>query len=602
MGVIYATATSNGNSARLIRYIIPILAILAIAVVLKIFNKIEIKKNKTTKIFMAIAAIAGACILWSNDGGVSTYITISFVYFLILIKKYKTNIKKILLYTLMYIGVSVLSALIILAIVTRGNVLSWFKYTLGVSSYQMWYYQNAFLKENMSILDIRLDVSHIIMIVLALYYTIQLFRSKDRKEVIRFALLDIVPIAYLCGTYLYQFLSGGTNAEVLVCAMGILVYNYIFLLVKKLLKWKMPIKAKGIIKKATAILILLTAFVSIIFITSDAIKRKREGEVVGKYVEGLKGYLTRYGQSINDTVERVGNDKIFSTYASAVEVATNQYQPSGTDYIIHVLGDKQREEYIDSFKKGDFRYVATTDVDMSDDTCWIRNANWFFYKELYKEYKPVFVSEYNMYWEKKGKTEVASGNTNLNITKKNEGFYTLRVTTENQGFNGVASIKLGYNSKFKKGFFQSLDINRYVNVFDKSVEKLSRYKYKCFLLPTNSEEYYIPITIIDGVGEIDIETYPQDNTELEINNANIEEVFDVNLKYCYGSNLRPNENNTVYVKKNKQNGVILKGVKSIKIGDYEANVELTEDKNFYMLKIDGDASKFEYPNAFEVIK
>lgn len=93
--------------------------------------------------------------------------------------------------------------------------------------------------------------------------------------------------------------------------------------------------------------------------------------------------------------EYVGEEKVFSTYASALEVMTDQFQPSGTDYIIHVLGDKPRQEYLETFCEWDFRYVTTIKETYDEWEYWVRNANCFFIGSFIKNttrYGPIYIS------------------------------------------------------------------------------------------------------------------------------------------------------------------------------------------------------------------
>lgn len=52
-----------------------------------------------------------------------------------------------------------------------------------------------------------------------------------------------------------------------------------------------------------------------------------------------------------DTDTFLDGEEFFATYASAQEVVSDTFQPSGTDYIIHVLGDEQRYDYIEAFNE-----------------------------------------------------------------------------------------------------------------------------------------------------------------------------------------------------------------------------------------------------------
>ena len=110
--------------------------------------------------------------------------------------------------------------------------------------------------------------------------------------------------------------------------------------------------------------------------------------------------MTALYPDLEETSDFLDGEPFFATYASAQEVMEDTYQPSGTDYIIHVLGDKPREEYLRVFEEGDFRYAATMREEYTLWEFWVQRANWFFYRELYRNWHPVFANTYEMYWER----------------------------------------------------------------------------------------------------------------------------------------------------------------------------------------------------------
>lgn len=588
-----------GNSARLIRIIILPILILLIYVGFKFIDNTRIKKiAKNTelvkKIYMAV--IAGFSILWSNDGGIATYISISFVFFILLIKKYKKNIKEIIKYTAMYIGISVISFLMILVIITRGNVLSWFEFNFGVSSYQKWYYGVAYGKENISLVGIDTSIINTVLVIISIYYVYRTFKEKSEDDVIRYAMLSFVTIASILTAYLYWFLSGGTSKDMLNLVMLILIVNYFILIFDKIKKEE---KVKYVLKVGIVILSLGT----IVTNTGLQLKNRKNRDSKAIYIEKLGGYFTSLGESIEYATERIGQDKVFSTYASAIEAVTGQFQPTGTDYIIHCLGDKQRKEYIEEFHQGNFKYVDTVDKN-NGFRYWIRNANWFFYRELYKDYKPTFLTEYNIFYEKKENNEKndVEKNGKIEMIKKNDETYIVKVKVDDENYNGIIDVKLSYSSKFKRSFFRTLDINKYVYVRDITLHSISDSENIDYNIPNESKEYYVPITVIDGKGEIEITSYPLNNSELEIKTAEITGYYDVMYKYCYASQ-ENNESNKLYIDDNAENRAIMKNAKAIKLGDKQAKIIKSVEANGKIeLEIDEEASYFAYPNFFEVIK
>ncbi len=597
-----------GVSARLIRMIIAPLSALLLFLVLKkdkLKEKHKIDATLLKKVLFAI--IGGACILWSNDGGIATYISISFVYFLLLIKEHKKNIKLIIRDVLMYVFISIITFFILLAIVTRGHILSWFNFTLGVSSYQKWYYHEAPTKMNISLLNIDLNIYNVILIIMALYYIYKLFKSKEKNTIIYYAMLIIIILTSVISCYLYQFLSGGTSRDMIMLVLMVIVFSYIYKIINILICNSVN---KKIILRAAKTCIIICAIATMISNGGTIIKdiRDRNDKVHSKkvvYIKELGGYFSNYGESINDAVDKIKDKKIFSTYASAIENVTDQFQPTGIDYIIHCMGDKQRDEYLNVFKEGNFDYVTTVDKPNVYSSKWIVNSNWFFYRELYKNYKPIFTTEYNVFWEKSNEEIKTNQDAKINKIKANNHTYNITVTTDDTSFSGVADLKLSYNSEFKRSFFKTLDINKYVYVKDVTGKTLLKDKSEIinYNIPSSSEQYYIPVTIINGVGKIQITTYPLYNTKLEINDLELVNVYDGLFKYCVLSKDKKIKENTLYIDNTEENQVILEGVKSIKIGNIEQKVTKSKINGKYIeIQVKENAEEFKYPNYFEVIK
>ena len=590
-----------GNSARLIRIAIMPCLMIIFYLGYKFFKNTKnnfILKHKNILAKVSVAFVSGIAILWSNDGGIATYITVSFIYFLLLIKEHKKNIKYILRDTFMYIGVSVLAFFIVLAIVTHGNIMSWFEFTLGVSSYQNWYYLEAVDKLNISIYDIDLSLYNVLMIVIAIYYIYKIFKSKDSADTMRYSILNIAIISSILSTYLYQLLSGGISSDVLNLVFLVWVVCIVLQIIGNYIKDQK-------IHRIAKVTILVIAFATIIGNISDTMVEFRDRRNY-TYIEELGGYFSKLGDSVQDAIKRVGNNKIFSPYATAVEVATDQYQPTGIDYIIHAMGDKQREKYLETFRQGDFKYVTTTDRDYHEYRYWIKNANWFFYRELYKNYVPTFATEYTVFWEKSDKdnslTDVLN-DAKIAVSKKNKSRYTITVETKDTNFNGVADVKLSYNSGKAVRFLKTGAINRYVYVKDTTGNSITSLKCVNYNIPKNSDGYYVPITIVNGKGSIEVLSYPMVDNYLNIENAELINVYDVNFKYCVLSKKKGISGNLLYVDATDENRVILNGVKSIKVGNIESKVlDYKEEGKYLVLKVEKDAKSFKYPNFFEVIK
>ena len=599
-------ALKPGNSARLIRIGIAPILVAFVYLGYRYFDRLKQKNivhnaNLFKKIYIAI--ISGLAIVWSNDGGIASYIAISFIYFILLIKEYKTNVKSILKYTIMYILISLIATFILILIITRGNFTSWLEFTLGVSSYQKWYYEKAYVKENLSLLDLDKSFFNIAMIIIAIYYIYKLLKVKNKKQTLQYAMLGFMVISSIISAYLYQILSGGTSKDMLVLILLILIVNYLVLLFQKIFKYKtICISDRTIItiKKGTAV---LTSGIIVISLTFSFINVNKYKDAV--YIEELGGRFTQYGESIKYAVDRIGDEKIFSTYSTAIEGVTGQFQPSGSDYIIHSLGDKQRNEYLESFKNGNYKYA--TIIEQSSYRWWMQGANWFFYKELYKNYKPSFSTLYNIFYEKKKDGENITSenidNVEIEISKISDSEYYIILQTANKNFNGIADVKIKYDSEYCKSFFETLNINKYVCVEGETINMLTGYRIDDYNIPDEDSIWNIPITIINGEGKVKISSYPVEDTKLKLEEVEVCELFDVMFRYCNASASKTSDENTLLIYKTKEKEIIMEDAKAIKIGDVTRKIiKYSEDDRYIILELDGTAEEFAYPNYFEVIK
>ncbi len=585
-----------GNSARLIRLSI----ISIISALIYLFNyiidnkKIEFIKNKILLKKIVISIIAGITIPWSNDGGIATYIAISFIYFLVLIKQYKKDIKSIVKYTFLYIAISLFTALMCILIITRGHIIDWYEFTLGVSSYQKWYYGEASEKYNISLIDLNMSINNMIIIIISIYYIYKLLKSKDD---FRYALLSLICISSIISAYLYQIISGGISNEMLNLVLAVLIVSYIAKIFDIMCTNK---EIKSVIRNVIVILTLATLINTY---WGHLYNRKHRSEDA-VYIEELGGYLTKYSTSIKDISKKINNEQIFSMYASAFEIVTNQYQPTGVDYIIHCLGDKQREKYLENFRQGNYKYVNILGTHQKYKN-WVRNTNWFFYRELYKEYVPLFETEYSTFLEKKSDHKKSNQDLKIEKTKLGDSKYSINIESNDANFDGIVDVKISYKANFKKSFLRTLDINKYIYIEDVTSNEIAnddntRNNYN---IKQSSDGYYIPVTIINGKGEVIISSYPINNTVLEINNAEIIDYYDNIFNYCYVLDNSRNSDNSLYVENSSLNKIILEYAKQIKINDTTRNIlNIQENGDSIKIELDGSSKEFCYPYYFEVIK
>lgn len=93
--------------------------------------------------------------------------------------------------------------------------------------------------------------------------------------------------------------------------------------------------------------------------------------------------------------------KLFSTYATGFETIAGEFQPTGHDYIIHALGPRERQKYLDAFRELRPRHVITLRRDLWPWERWAQSMHWDFYRELYRNYDPVDRCLFHQVWTRR---------------------------------------------------------------------------------------------------------------------------------------------------------------------------------------------------------
>lgn len=324
------------------------------------------------------------------------------------------------------------------------------------------------------------------------------------------------------------------------------------------------------------------------------------------YSNALNGY-TRYAESLEKAKNLIGNEKVFSTYATALELTLGQFQPSGTDYIVHVLGDAQREGYINNFIQNKYKYVTTIKPSFSDYESWLKRANWFFYSELYKNYIPVMDTEYNTIWKRDSNVSF-NYLAEINYKRIDDNTYEINVVSNNKS-DIIADISLNYKSSYVLNLNRMLSFKHTVCIEDKSMANENTAGW-C--------NYYIPIFLHNGEGKIKITSSPNKCTMLNIVDAKINQLLpnyyhDWDQKITIYNICDQNWNKGIKRDKNillfedtEFNRSILANAKQIKSNDIVKSINKIEyaDSKWIWVALDDKVGieEFAYPNKIEVIK
>ena len=239
----------------------------------------------------------------------------------------------------------------------------------------------------------------------------------------------------------------------------------------------------------------------------------------GVYVAELDGWFSD-GQTIQEAAQLLENGDYFSTYASALETIHGTFQPTGTDYIIHALGDGQRADYLANFLGGEYPYAVTIYKEYTAWEWWVQRANWFFYRELYANYAPLQTAGYAQLWQRQeGGAILEDMDYTLTTQRLDEDRVSIRIELPpefaEQRF--VADVALTYETA-PDGW----SLHRAVMVEDGTLWGYDG----VYFLPEGSRTLNIPISVKNGAGEVTLVASPQETSSLLGVDAQVERFFD----------------------------------------------------------------------------
>lgn len=535
-------ASSSGNSARMIRSGALPIAVLLCGVALCLWRAFPpkadakgLRKYLPLGPTLAVPFIAGVMVPWSNDMGASMYLAVSLAYGLFLLRQYGTKIKTVALRVGQYIIVSVLGLGISVTLISWGHPLSWLRQARGVSAYQAWYYGSGQGEKLYYLSELNLDWSFWGMLVLAVVFAVVIFRARSQENAVRAAGLFALCLGMAFWKILYCLLSSSRNGPdggaralvaVLVPALGIAA-----------LAWLAGHKEQvfNLLRRGLPPVVALFGCAVLALGTWQQIDARIQGREEGyTRVDSLGGWLGDQAGKLATEQSVLAGRTVWSTYASALEAMEGQLQPSGTDYIIHVLGDGQRAAYLQQFQAGGFDLVQTPSYKAASYERWSRNANWWFYRELYRYWVPVgntFVcGGMHIFWQRNGVDNDMGVATTVDIDQTAENVVTITVTADDPTFCGVADLTLHYSHRVDADFLLRGGVGSYLHVSPDTEKRLceesGRDSLLCeFFIPTDKDTYSIPVTMENGVGTVTLTSLPGDAAHLTVSSAEVTGTF-----------------------------------------------------------------------------
>jgi len=230
----------------------------------------------------------------------------------------------------------------------------------------------------------------------------------------------------------------------------------------------------------------------------------------GTYIPAFDGSSTQT-KALIEAAGIIGDNPVFSTYATGLETVTGQFQPTGYDYIIHALGKEVQEEYARKFSDGEYPFAHTSSLPTES---WISTQNWYFYRHLLPNYTRIFKTEYGWLW---AKTESSYIDAQVDVKIEPVNSSTVKIVcTSDSTDEFVADIRITYSTGFNNIIDRLMALNRSAAVV--STGCVSGGEISTLAIPASSQEY-IPVLLNNGYGEAVVRAAFGDGIDLEVSAA-----------------------------------------------------------------------------------
>lgn len=428
-------------------------------------------------------------------------------------------------------------------IASRGHLGSYLSFTKDVAGWQFWYYGERSrgkifsLSHMLQILHYRTWLHWGVYLAVMLYCLYRLCKRKENDRLILFVFLFTSLVAaqvlYIIGSGNGSF-TEGVYGFVLLCIVGLAVKG-VCMLAQRLRGEKLLHTASTAL--AAVYILYMAAGTAADWRSCMAVRAgQRETGVWVEQLDGAFGYTTvgkereiaeSKAYALKEMYGIVGDAPLFSTFATALDDMRGSFQPTGSDYIIHALGDERFARYVENFRQNQYPYVQTTYFKWWPWEGWMSHANWDLYRELYANYAPAGNYTYWMLWAWQGENaNVLDADVTAQLQQLDENRVQVTVRSAEKRPCYV-DVTLSWDNDYVMNLFRLQTFRSAVFVQDDNIVQLSggAIEFNGFFQPSHGNERHVSVYMENGVGSIILEGYPMECTRLAVHSAEAGEVI-----------------------------------------------------------------------------
>ena len=349
---------------------------------------------------LVCALMAGLLLPWSNDYG---FATAACLYAFTLLQQPRAAWLRT---TLFYGSVSAAVGAGTLLLLTHGRPWPWLEYNfLGVARDQFWYFQGH------KILELEVPPLPLLWVggccMASLYACTGTAALWDSPQRLRRPLLTLLGVATLLGGTVSS-MGSIHNAHYFAPAYWVTLYMGLDLLRlgwaarRRLSAWHftalpvLPVWAYALALACSAALPWLQRLTP-----HGPLQTRLDVPQLGGHLAPAYDKMLALGTELRAaTAALPATERLFSTYATALDVLAGAQQPTGHDYIIHALGPAHRQAYNSALANGLPPFATTLRESYTPWETWSRRVNWDFYRVLLAHYRPMDQTFYNTVWER----------------------------------------------------------------------------------------------------------------------------------------------------------------------------------------------------------